>query len=30
MVRIWKASKLARDAHILERADVGIGKIMES
>ena len=30
MVRTWKASKLARDTHILERAEVGIGKSMES
>ena len=30
MVRIWKASKLARDTHILERAVVGIGENMES
>ena len=30
MVRTWKASKLARDTHFLERAEVGIGKNMES
>ena len=30
MVRILKASKLARDTHSLERAEVGIGKNMES
>ena len=30
MVRKWKASKLARDTHFLERAEVGIGKNMES
>ena len=30
MVRIWKASKLARDTHKLERAEVGIGENMES
>ena len=30
MVRIWKGSKLARDTHQLERAEVGIGKNMES
>ena len=29
-MRIWKASKLARDTHLLERAEVGIGKNMES
>ena len=29
MVRIWKASKLARDTHSLERAEVGIGKNIE-
>ena len=28
--RIWKASKLARDTHTLERAEVEIGKCMES
>ena len=30
MVRIWKASKLARDTHKLERAEVGMGENMES
>ena len=30
MVRIWKASKLARDTHKLERVEDGIGKNMES
>ena len=31
LVRIWKAtSKLARDTYYLERAEVGIGKNMES
>ena len=30
LVRAWKASKLARDTHILERAEVGIGESMES
>ena len=30
MVRIWKASKLARDTYWLERAEVGIGKDIES
>ena len=30
MVRIWKASKLAKDTHILERVEVGIGENMES
>ena len=30
MVRIWKGNKLARDTHILERAEVGIGENMES
>ena len=30
MVRIWKASKLARDTHFLERGEVGIGENMES
>ena len=30
MVRIWKASKLARDTYILERTEVGIGENMES
>ena len=25
LVRIWTASKLARDTHKLERAEVGIG-----
>ena len=29
MVRIWKASKLARDTHFLEGAEVGIGENME-
>ena len=29
-MRTWKASKLARDTHILERAEVGIGENMES
>ena len=29
-MRIWKASKPARDTHFLERAEVGIGKNMES
>ena len=30
MVRIWKASKLARDTHFLERAEVGTGENTES
>ena len=30
MVRTWKASKLARDTYILERAEVRIGENMES
>ena len=30
MVRIWKASKLARDTYQLERAEVGIGENMDS
>ena len=30
MVKTWKASKLARDTHILEGAEVGIGENMES
>ena len=30
LVRIWKASKLARDTHLLERAKVGIGENMVS
>jgi len=30
LVRTWKANKLARDTHILERAEVGIGQNMES
>ena len=30
MVKAWKASKLARDTYILERAEVWIGKNMES
>ena len=30
MVRIWQASKLARDTHILERAEVVIGDNIES
>ena len=30
LVRTWKASKLARDTHKLERAEVGIGENMES
>ena len=30
LVRIWRASKLARDTHKLERAEVGIGENMES
>ena len=30
MVRTWKASKLARDTHVLERAEVGIGENMEN
>ena len=30
MVRTWKASKLARDTHFLERAAVRIGENMES
>ena len=30
MVRIWRASKLARDTYYLERAEVGIGENMES
>ena len=29
-MRTWKASKLARDTHSLERAEVGIGENMES
>ena len=29
LVEIWKARKLARDTHILERAEVGIGESME-
>ena len=29
-MRMWKASKLARDTHSLERAEVGIGENMES
>ena len=29
-MRTWKASKLARDTHFLERAEVGIGENMES
>ena len=29
-MRTWKASKLARDTHILERVEVGISKNMES
>ena len=28
-MRTWKASKLARDTHILERAEVGIGEDTE-
>ena len=28
--RIWKASKLARDTHTLERGEVEIGESMES
>src|SRR5260221_1204128 len=30
LVRIWKANKPARDTHLLERAEVGIGEKMES
>ena len=30
LVRTWKARKLARDTHQLERAEVGIGESMES
>src|SRR5260221_239376 len=30
LVRTWKANKLARETHILERAEVGIGQNMES
>ena len=30
MVRTWKASKVARNTHQLERAEVGIGENMES
>ena len=30
MVRIWRASKLARDTHFLESTEVGIGENMES
>ena len=30
MVRIWKASKLARDTYSLERAEVRIGENIES
>ena len=30
LVRIWKASKLARDTHFLRRAEVGIGENIES
>ena len=30
LVRVWKANKLARDTHILERTEVGIGENMES
>ena len=30
LVSIWKASKLARDTHSLERAEVGIGENMEN
>jgi len=30
LVRTWKANKLARDTHLLERAEVGIGQNMES
>ena len=29
-MRTWKANKLARDTHSLERAEVGIGENMES
>ena len=29
-MRTWKASKLARDTHFLERVEVGIGENMES
>ena len=29
-MRTWKASKLARDTHHLERAEVGIGENIES
>ena len=30
MVKTWKASKLARDTHFLERVEVGIGENMGS
>ena len=30
MVRTWKASKLARNTHSLEREEVGIGENIES
>ena len=30
LVRIWKASKLAKDTHSLEKAEVGIDENMES
>jgi len=30
LVRTWKANKLARDTHLLERVEVGIGQNMES
>jgi len=30
LVRTWKANKPARDTHLLERAEVGIGQNMES
>ena len=30
LVRTWKASKLARNTHKLERAEVGIGENIES
>ena len=30
LVRIWEASKLARDTHQLGRAEVGIGENIES
>ena len=30
LVRIWRASKLARDAHQLERAEVGLVRIWKA